>query len=173
MISFCPSRKKRRVHEEEDDGPDPVIIFTLSTCENIHQCLQLPSLPIQPGATPEHSYENLMTWIAQTVRQRQLYNAVSKRCGTWISATRSAPNQPANPPLQSIQVHHPLVFQQISHELQTEIVVAMQIGNWSTECQNARVSCGILVLATKPIPSSSYTTTALTPVGPFLAFGGL
>ena len=173
MISFCPSRKKRRVHEEEDDGLDPVIIFTLSTCENIHQCLQLPSSPIQPGATPEHSYENLMTWIAQTVWQRQLYNAVVNDVVPGSVPLVQPPNKPANPPLQSIQLYDPLVFQQISHELQTEIVVAMQIGNWSTECQNARVSCGTLVLATKPIPSSSYITTALTPVGPFLAFGGL
>ena len=35
--------------------------------EHIHECIGLPSSPVQVGNTPEESYINTMNWIHQTV----------------------------------------------------------------------------------------------------------
>ena len=166
--------KKRRLDEEEEEDIEPVVTFALSSCENIHACLQLPSSLVAAGATPEHSYSNLINWIFATVTGLRLYNPLVNDVAPGSVPPNPPPNPPANPlPVHNIHVQHPLVYQKVSHQLQTAILMALDQGNWGLDCHNAGVSCGAMVLALKPTPSSSYITTALMPVGPFRAYGGM
>lgn len=70
----APPPKRQHIEEEEDDTkPDPVKGFVLTPSEQIHQCLQLANSPLQPGNTPQESYQVAMRWIHTTVTQTHHY----------------------------------------------------------------------------------------------------
>ena len=173
------NRKRPREVEDTDeeeewnaDEPDPVISFILNPSEQIHQCLALPFSPIPQGNTLQDLYIALATYVHQTVTGLQLYNQA--RNGVLPGGRVVPPNVNAPPGINRAMFPiHPLVYQRVQPGLEAMVINAFANPQFEQQCHQQTISCGTIVIAGRPTPSSRYITTNLIAVGGFLAYLGI
>ena len=160
--------------EEVDliDDADPVVCFLLNCSEHVHECVGFPSSEAVQGNTPQESYINCVTWINDTV------NSLEDFTSAYYCHSRGKP--PIGTPINNIQGilhslrnHFPLIFQKVSSDFVGAITAAFQKSQWQTECEQAQISLGTIVIACKASPSSNYLVCEPRPVGPFLCYHGV
>ena len=155
--------------EGAGEGLDPVIRFVLTPSEQIHACLNLPNLCLQPGVDSQDSYKVVMEWIHSTVRSLPQYEDEHNRV---IPAYAHQNNPPAGI-RRAMQTSHPLIFQKATPALVGALSAAFAITAWEADCRRNGISLGAIVVAARPSAPSSFVTCSLFVVGPFLAVGGM